>query len=207
MKLEIMVLGKVGTNCYIAMNEQNGEAIIIDPADRADKINSKLKEMGAKPVAILFTHGHFDHVLAANDLKKEHHIQIYANEKERETLENTQMNMSSMGNGQSSYQADVFVKDGQVLDLAGMTCKVIWTPGHTPGGTCYFFEEDKILFSGDTLFCRSVGRSDFPGGSMSELIRSIKEKLMILDDDVKVFPGHMGATTIKDERIYNPFIG
>lgn len=207
MKLEIMVLGKVGTNCYIAMNEQNGEAIIIDPADRADKINSKLKEMGAKPVAILFTHGHFDHVLAANDLKKEHHIQIYANEKERETLENTQMNMSSMGNGQSSYQADVFVKDGQVLDLAGMICKVIWTPGHTPGGTCYFFEEDKILFSGDTLFCRSVGRSDFPGGSMSELIRSIKEKLMILDDDVKVFPGHMGATTIKDERIYNPFIG
>ena len=207
MKLEIMVLGKVGTNCYIAMNEQNGEAIIIDPADRADKINSKLKEMGAKPVAILFTHGHFDHVLAANDLKKEHHIQIYANEKERETLENTQMNMSSMGNGQSSYQADVFVKDGQVLDLAGMTCKVIWTQGHTPGGTCYFFEEDKILFSGDTLFCRSVGRSDFPGGSMSELIRSIKEKLMILDDDVKVFPGHMGATTIKDERIYNPFIG
>ena len=104
MKIEIMVLGKVGTNCYIAMNEQSKEAIIIDP------------------VAILFTHGHFDHVLAANDLKMEHQIQIYANEQERETLENTQMNMSSMGNGQESFQADVYVKDGQILKLAGMTC-------------------------------------------------------------------------------------
>lgn len=207
MKIEIMVLGKVGTNCYIAMNEQSKEAIIIDPADRADKINAKLKDMGATPVAILFTHGHFDHVLAANDLKVEHQIQIYANERERETLENTQMNMSSMGNGQASFQADVYVKDGQILNLAGMTCKVIWTPGHTPGGTCYYFAEDKVLFSGDTLFRRSVGRSDFPGGSMSELVRSIKDKLMILDDEVKVFPGHMGATTIIEERIHNPFIG
>lgn len=207
MKLEVMVLGKVGTNCYIAMNEETKEAIIIDPADQADKINQKLGQMGAVPVAILLTHGHFDHVLAANDLKEQHSIQIYANEKEQETLENTQMNMSSMGYGQTTYKADIYVKDGQELELAGMKIQVIWTPGHTPGGTCYYLKDEQTLFSGDTLFRRSVGRSDFPGGSMSQLVRSIKDKLMILDDEVKVFPGHMGATSIKEERVHNPFIG
>ena len=207
MKVEVMVLGAVGTNCYLVMNEQTKETIIIDPADQAGKIIEQLKRMKAIPVAILLTHGHFDHVLAAGELREKYGIKIYANEKELETLMDTKMNMSGMGGKKNTYEADVLVRDNQKLQLAGMDIQVIWTPGHTPGGTCYYFEEDKVLFSGDTLFYNSVGRSDFPGGSMSALVRSIKEKLFLLEDSVRVFPGHMEPTTIGEERRNNPFLG
>jgi len=207
MKLEVMVLGRVGTNCYLMMNEETKEAIIIDPADQADKINNKLEELGATPVAILLTHGHFDHVLAADELREKYQIKVYANKQEVETLMDTKMNMSGMGGKQSTYEPDILIQDKDKLHLAGMDIQVIWTPGHTPGGTCYYIEEDNVLFSGDTLFQHSVGRTDFPGGSMSSLVRSIKEKLFLLDDQTRVFPGHMGPTTIGDERINNPFLG
>lgn len=105
-----------------------------------------------------------------------------------------------------SYHADVYVKEGQILQLAGMEIKVLHTPGHTPGGCCYYLEEEHVLFSGDTLFCQSVGRTDFPGGSMSQIVRSIKKKLLSLPDEVKVYPGHMDLTTIGMEREQNPFL-
>ena len=105
-----------------------------------------------------------------------------------------------------SYHADIFVKDNEALKLAGMELKVLHTPGHTEGGCCYYVEKEQALFSGDTLFCQSVGRTDFPRGSMSQLIRSIKEKLLSLPNTVKVYPGHMGVTTIGMEKSSNPFI-
>lgn len=207
MRLEVLVLGRVGTNCYLVMNEETKETIIIDPADQGDKISEKIEEMGGVPVAILLTHGHFDHVLAADELREKYEIKIYANKKEVNTLMDTKLNMSGMGGKKSSYEADILIQDNEKLHLAGMDVQVIWTPGHTPGGTCFYFEKDKVLFSGDTLFQHSVGRTDFPGGSMSSLVRGIKEKLFLLEDDVRVFPGHMGATTIGDERVNNPFLG
>ena len=206
MKIEQYCIGQVQTNCYFAINEKTQEMLVIDPGDCAQLLAEKIKQKGLKPKAILLTHGHFDHAMAAEELASIFGVKIYAHEAEKETLEQSGLNASGMIGRRDSYQADVFVKDGQALQLAGMDLTVLHTPGHTEGGCCFYSEEDKVLFSGDTLFCQSVGRTDFPRGSMSQLIRSIRGKLLVLPDDVKVYPGHMGVTTIGMERRGNPFI-
>ena len=147
-----------------------------------------------------------DHVMAAQELAKTFDLKIYAHEEEKDTLNHPGKNVSAMIGRQDSYHADIFVKDGELLQLAGMEIKVLHTPGHTPGGCCYYLEKEQVLFSGDTLFCQSVGRTDFPGGSMSQIVRSIKSKLLVLPDEVKVYPGHMDLTTIGMERRQNPFL-
>ncbi|MEG0805899.1 MAG: MBL fold metallo-hydrolase [Lachnospiraceae bacterium] len=207
MKIDTKVLGKVGTNCYVLMNEDTKEIIIVDPADWEEDIETMVEQFGGKPVGILLTHGHFDHITAADAVRENYQIKMYANEAEKDTLKDSKMNMSGMGTGPRSYTADVFLKDGERFELAGFSIQMLSTPGHTPGGACFYFEKEKVLFSGDTLFADSVGRSDFPGGSMSALVRSIQEKLLNLPDEVIVYPGHMGATTIGHERQYNPFLG
>ena len=206
MKIEQYCVGQVATNCYFAINGETKEMLVIDPGDSAKMLADKINQEGLKPQAILLTHGHFDHVLAAEELAGIFGVKIYAHEKEQDTLENPGKNVSLMVGGRDAYHADVYVKDGEVLELAGMKVKVLHTPGHTAGGCCYYLEEEGALFSGDTLFCQSVGRTDFPGGSMSEIVRSIKEKLMALPDEVRVYPGHMDLTTIGKERAYNPFL-
>ena len=133
-------------------------------------------------------------------------MKIYAHEAEKNTLEQPGLNVSAMIGRRDSYHADVYVKDKEVLDLAGMEILVLHTPGHTEGGCCYYLEKERVLFSGDTLFCQSVGRTDFPGGSMKKIVRSIKEKLLVLPEEVRVYPGHMDLTTIGMERAQNPFL-
>ncbi len=206
MKIEQYCVGQVQTNCYFAINEDTKETLIVDPGDSAPLLAGKIKDQGLKPQAVLLTHGHFDHAMAAEELAGMFGIKVYAHEREKETLEQPGINVSSMIGRRDSYHADVFVKDGEKLQLAGMELKVLHTPGHTEGGCCYYIEKEQVLFSGDTLFCQSVGRTDFPRGSMSQLVRSIKEKLLPLPDEVKVYPGHMGPTTIGMERVGNPFI-
>ncbi len=206
MKIEQYCVGQVGTNCYFAINEETKEVLVVDPGDSAQMLADQIKQKELKPVAILLTHGHFDHVMAAEELAEMFGIKIYAHEAEKSTLEDYRLNVSGMIGRRDHYHADVYVKDGQVLDLAGIKLKVLHTPGHTEGGCCYYSEQEGILFSGDTLFCQSVGRTDFPGGSMSQIVRSIKEKLLALPDEVKVYPGHMDHTTIGIERVHNPFI-
>lgn len=206
MKIEQYCVGQVQTNCYFAINEDTREMLIVDPGDSALLLAEKIKEQDLKPQAILLTHGHFDHAMAAEELAGLFSIKIYAHGMEKETLKQSGLNASGMIGRRDSYHADVFVKDGEYLELAGMELKVLYTPGHTEGGCCYYMEKEQVLFSGDTLFCQSVGRTDFPRGSMSQLIRSIREKLLPLPDEVKVYPGHMGPTTIGMERAYNPFI-
>lgn len=206
MKIEQYCVGAVQTNCYFVINDETQEMLIIDPGDSASFLADKIRQENLKPQAVLLTHGHFDHAMAAEELAGMFDIQIYAHEKEKDTLAQPGLNVSGMIGRGDVYHADVFVKDGEVLTLAGMEVKVLYTPGHTEGGCCYYIEKEKALFSGDTLFCQSVGRTDFPRGSMSELVRSIKEKLLPLPDEVKVYPGHMGTTTIGMERMGNPFI-
>lgn len=200
------VVGSVMTNCYVASNEETKEAVIVDPGDAADALKQKIAQSGLKPVAILLTHGHFDHASAAGELSDAYHIPVYAHEDEKETLENPNINLTGMwGEHGVSYHADVFVKDNELLSLAGFQIRVLHTPGHTVGGCCYYFEDEGAVFVGDTLFCSSVGRSDFPGGSASVLLRSIQEKLFVMPDDTNVYPGHNETTTIGWERQYNPF--
>lgn len=200
------VVGPVRTNCYFAINEQTKEMIIVDPGGQADVLVKQIEKLEVNPVAILLTHGHFDHVDAVAEMKAAYGTNVYILETERKTLENPGVNLSGMMGVQEIYHADHFLKDGEELELAGFRIIALHTPGHTVGSACYYLPEEMTLFSGDTLFCESVGRSDFPGGSASALIQSIREKLMELPDSVKVCPGHESETTIGNERMNNPFL-
>lgn len=199
------VIGAVSTNCYFLMNMITKEAIIIDPADHSNVIENVILTHGLKPKAILLTHGHFDHILAANQIKEKYQIPIIACEQEKFLLENSELNLSTAFGGSTTLQADQYVADGSVLEIAGFSIKVIHTPGHTEGSACYYIETEDVLISGDTLFCESVGRTDFPTGSTSQIIRSIKEKLFILPDSTVVYPGHGDISSIGHEKEYNSF--
>lgn len=205
-KVESYVVSDFGTNCYFVINTETKEMLIVDPGDNATMLAAKIEDEQLKPVAILLTHGHLDHASAAEELAKKFEVKIYAHEAEKETLEDSRMNLTAAFGAAKVFHADVFLKDDEILELIGCKIKVLFTPGHTPGGCCYYFNDQRILFSGDTLFCESVGRTDFPGGSSSTLIRSIREKLLNLSDDIKVYPGHMAQTSIGTEKMYNPFI-
>lgn len=208
MKIETMVLGDVRTNCYLLINEETKEALVVDPADRADVIVRKLIDEGLTLNAILLTHGHGDHILAVGDLKKQFGVKVYAAKAEEALLSDAAQNLSKALFGIAvTVKPDILLEDGQEFEVAGIRLRMLHTPGHTPGGCCYYQAEKKILFSGDTLFCGSIGRTDFPGGSLSELVRSVKEKLLVLPEDVKVYPGHEEITTIGHEKRYNPYMG
>lgn len=200
------VVGPVCTNCYLLVNDKIKELLVIDPGDQADMLISQIDKTGAKPVAVLLTHGHFDHAAAADEISRHYGIQIYAHEAEKETLEDARLNLSGMTGKQQVYHADCYVKDKAVLEMAGFSIQVFHTPGHTVGGVCYYIAGEKVLFSGDTLFQESVGRTDFPKGSAASLIHSIQQKLMVLADDVEVFTGHNETTLIGYERIHNPYL-
>ena len=169
-------------------------------------IERKVSEMQGKPVGILLTHGHFDHIMAADEVRKKYNIPIYACRQEEEMLREPSINMTVHYGQGCSIVPDVFLEDLDVIRLAGFSVQMIHTPGHTPGGCCYYMEQEDVLFSGDTLFRTSVGRSDFPGGSASALVRSVKEKLLILPEETHVYPGHMEETTIGYEKRHNPFV-
>lgn len=206
LEMQSMVLGMVGTNCYILMNKDTNKAVIFDPGDDGARVARYLDREGMTPEAILLTHGHFDHIMGVPALVEHYHIPVYAHEQEQEILKSEALNACAMIGAHISLSADVPVKDGDVLDLAGVSIRVLHTPGHTKGGVSYYIEALQAVICGDTLFEGSVGRTDLPTGSMGTLVRSIREKLFILDDDVKALPGHGGETTIGWEKKYNPFI-
>ena len=203
--IRMMVLGPVQTNCFFLINEDTKEVLVIDPADHAQKIIEWMKSENLKPVAILLTHGHFDHIMGVEGIRKEYGIPVYASRDEVDVLAKPQLNVSTMMGAYLSMNADELFCDGDVLELAGMKLKVISTPGHTIGSVCFYIEEEKVLISGDTLFEASVGRTDFPTGSSRQLIESIKTRLFILPDDTSVFPGHGGTTSIGYEKLHNLF--
>lgn len=206
LRVEQYVVGMVQTNCYFAINEDTKEVLIVDPGASASKLAEIIEKEKLNPVAILLTHGHFDHAGGAEELADSFDIKIYAHEAEKETLENPAINLSGWEGRERAYRADCYLKDEQEIDLAGFHIRVFHTPGHTVGGCCYFLPYQNTVFCGDTLFAQSVGRTDFPKGSASELIRSIEKKLMTLPEDVTVYPGHNEITTIGTERMYNPYL-
>lgn len=205
MKIQHSVLGMCATNTYYVYDDETKRGLIVDPADSPDTIIAKADSLSMIPEAVLITHGHFDHVLAMNKIREHYGIKVYAGLTEKQVLHDMAMNLtSSFGMGQT-FDADIYLKDGEEFETAGYHIKAIEVPGHTIGGMCYYFDKQGVLFSGDTLFCESVGRSDFPGGSASALCRGIKDKLFILPEHTKVYPGHMDETTIGNEIKYNPF--
>ena len=206
LKVEQYVVGPVQTNCYFAINDDTKEVLVIDPGASADQLAKKIRQEKLTPIAILLTHGHFDHAGGAEELAKHFDIKMYAEVHEKETLDTPSLNLSGWEGVQKTYHADVFLKNEQEIDLAGFHIRVFHTPGHTVGGCCYYFPYQNVVFSGDTLFCTSVGRTDFPKGSAAQIIRSIKEKLLPLPDETTVYTGHNDITTIGTERMYNPYL-
>lgn len=212
-KIGKMILSVCQTNCYFLYREGAQECIVVDPGDQGAGIYDALKKNGFQVAGILLTHGHFDHIWGLKGLRdaanadRMEQVKVYAHEDERELLRDVHQNVSEQAGRPCVVSADVYVKEGDEISLAGMTCRVIATPGHTAGGCCYYFEEAGFLLSGDTLFAESVGRTDFPTGSMGTLVRSIREKLFVLPDETKVYPGHGESTTIGHEKAYNPFLG
>lgn len=207
MKVEKYVVGIIGTNYYLIINEDTKETVMVDPGGYPAQLKREIKEKGLKVQAVLLTHAHFDHIMGLKDVMEDFKVPVYVEEMDKEMLTDGNMNLSGgYMNGGFLFEGAETVTDGQVLELAGFRFRVIHTPGHTPGGCCYYAEKEGVLFSGDTLFHASVGRSDFPGGSASDLVRSVREKLLILPEETHVYPGHMDETTIGYEKLYNPFI-
>lgn len=206
MKIKNFTLGMMGTNCYVVQNEESKGCLIVDPGAKSEALSAYIRENGLSPEAILLTHGHFDHIMGIDSLRREYPVSVYADRKEQYVLADPNLNLSAAYGGGYSFGDAEYVEDGQILSLAGLEIRVIETPGHTAGGCCYYIASEGVLFSGDTLFHSSVGRTDFPTGSMGTLIRSIKEKLLVLPGDTMVYPGHMEQTTIAYEAENNPFL-
>lgn len=201
---KVMISG-VATNCYFLTNADTLGTIVVDPGGQPDRILSHIEASGLKPVAILLTHGHFDHIMAVNELKAEFGIPVYAGIDEKNLLNDGNANLSAMYTDEYVTEADTYLSDGDVVELAGIRIKVMSTPGHTGGSVCYLVEGDGVLISGDTLFYGSVGRTDFPTGSDVAMKKSIRERLALLPDETVVYPGHGRATTIGMERQSNPW--
>lgn len=204
-KIGRIVLGAAQTNCYFLYQEGSGECIVVDPADQGGNIYKALNRNGFEVKGIFLTHGHFDHIWGTKELRELSGAKLYALEDEKVLLSDARKNVSAQTGRPYTVEADVYMKDGDTYNVAGMEFRVIATPGHTVGSCCFYFPEAGFLVCGDTLFQESVGRTDLPTGSASQLIRSIKEKLFVLPEETRVYPGHGDSTTIGFEKKYNPF--
>jgi len=202
-----VTIGPVATNCYTIINEESKEAILIDVSGNPERLLAAVKEAGAKPVALLLTHAHFDHMDATDAVRAQYpDIEVIIGENDAPLLENPSLNLSYGFMGEPvSVKADRTVYDGEELELIGIRIKCIEVPGHTIGGMCYYMPDLTSLFDGDTLFHGSIGRSDFPTGDGDALIENIATKLFVLPSDTRVFPGHDSETTIGWEKSNNPY--
>lgn len=205
MKIHAMVVGSLATNCYVVYCEATRKAAVIDPGGSAEAITAFIRRENLDVDYIINTHGHADHVWANMKVKEATGAPILIHEADAGMLTSPQRNLSVfLGGNATCGPADQLLKEGDTIAFGAVELAVLHTPGHTPGGISLL--AGPVLFSGDTLFAESVGRSDLPGGSHSQLIASIVDKLMPLDDKTRVLPGHGPETTIGWERTHNPFI-
>lgn len=209
MKTDCLMSGAFQTNCYIVRaDEASKECLIIDTALEAEELIHFLTEHELNPAAVLLTHGHIDHIGGLNLLRERYpDTKVYVHKLDAEMLAGAESNLwVLMAKPFSTAPADFLVDAGDTIDVAGIRFSVLHTPGHTPGGICLYAPEHGVVFSGDTLFAESIGRTDFPGGDMSQLLAGIRENLFSLPEDTKVYPGHGPSTTIAHEEEYNPFL-
>jgi hydroxyacylglutathione hydrolase len=209
MKIDCFVVGEYATNCYILRkNEAAKDCLIVDAGLEAGELVDFLHGHKLTPAAAILTHGHIDHINGLLELRQGYpSIKVYIHKLDAEMLTGDRGNLSMLlGKQFTTDPADFLVKDGEVINEAGLTLEVFHTPGHTPGGICLYSKNDGVVFSGDTLFADSVGRTDFFGGSMAQLIKGIREKLLPLPDETIVYPGHGPQTTIAQEKQYNQYL-
>ncbi len=205
MKLETLVLGSLHTNCYILLDEASGEAAVIDPADQAGRILEAVQKLGCKVKYIIVTHAHIDHIAALDEVAKATGAPVVIHSADQYTLNNDALNLALyFGLPAPAVKPSIVVNDGDTLMLGKEPLHILHTPGHNKGSMCILTGD--ILLAGDTLFHESVGRVDHYGGSMEEILHSVNDKLMKLDDAIKVYPGHGPSTTIGHERTHNPYV-
>ncbi len=207
-KIKTLEVGPLDVNCYILWDEETRDSVIIDPGGDAPVIEREVRAEGLDVMYVLNTHGHFDHVGADGEVKERFNVPLGIHRADAALLEKAPEHAWFFGlRAEAQPAPDFFLEDNGVVETGPLRLEVLHTPGHTPGGVCLYMREEGILFSGDTLFAGSVGRTDLEGGSTETLLHSIRTRLLTLDDSVTVFPGHGPATTIGDERRHNPYLG
>ena len=207
MLLETILVGPLGVNCLILGDKQSNEGVVIDPGEDCEMILGAVARLGIKVKYLINTHGHFDHVGCNKQVLKGTGAEFLIHEKDLTMLMQAARSAQKYGlSVEDSPAPSRYLSDGMVLDFGRRQIEVLHTPGHTEGGCCLLLRHEKLVITGDTLFADSVGRTDLPGGSHDLLMASIREKLMPLDDDTVVWPGHGPSSTIGHERRFNPYI-
>ena len=205
MIFDTLPTGPLEVNCYIIGCEKTNKAAVIDPGGHAQEILEKLKSHNLDVVMIINTHGHFDHIGGNGDLLEVTGAELIIHRDDRPLLDRATEHAAVFGlRAEPSPEPTRQLDGGETLQLGELLLEIIHTPGHSPGGMCILVED--CLFVGDTLFAGSIGRTDLPGGNHQQLILNIKEKLLPLPEDTKVYPGHGPMTTIGEEKLYNPFL-
>lgn len=201
-------LGPLQTNCYVLSNKNNS-CLIIDPGEESEKLSSFIHRKGFKPLAVILTHAHFDHIGAVDGIREEFDIPVYVHEKEEAWLLDPALNGSQffeIGKLIKVKPAEYVIRNEKEMQIGEFTFQVFETPGHSPGSISFYFKDDKLVVAGDALFNGSIGRTDLPGGNHRQLLSSIHDKLLTLPEETVVLPGHGSATTIGKEMDSNPFL-
>lgn len=205
MILESVSVGPMEVNCYVLASKENAQAIIIDPGAQPKKINQVLKKHKLNPAFIINTHGHYDHIGADDKFA----VPIYIHPEDSAFLKDPKLNLSAFFSIAYNLNAEIkLLRENEIIGLDDIQLKILHIPGHTPGGIALHMikPKDTIVFTGDTLFCQGIGRSDLEGGNEALLVKSIKEKLLSLSDETIVYPGHGPSSTIGEEKKNNPFL-
>ena len=205
MILEIVQVGSMGVNCYIIASGDGSKAIIIDPGDQERKIRKALEKHHLSAGFVINTHGHYDHIGCDDKFE----VPVYVHDKDSAMLKETKINLSAFFSNNYKVVSEIrIVKDNDFIDFGGIRLKVMHIPGHTPGGMALQLikPQQAVVFTGDTLFCGSIGRSDLSGGDGEALVVAIKDKLLSLPDETAVYPGHGSSSTIGQEKANNPYL-
>lgn len=208
LKVNTYPLGPIQTNCYI-ISDELGNCLIMDPGEESGRIINKVKSKELTPVAILLTHAHFDHIGAVDSIRDRYTIPVYIHEEEQDWLSDPRLNGSAKYQGLPDVRirkADKLISDEGMMTVGPFEFEVRHTPGHSPGSVSYIFGPSRFAVVGDTLFQQGVGRTDLPGGNTGVLLTSIHDKLLSLDDDFIIYPGHGPFTTPEEEKDSNPFL-
>jgi hydroxyacylglutathione hydrolase len=211
LELSSLTVGPFQENCYLLHSGTGGQAVLIDPGDEPERIWQMIEQSEARLVAILLTHAHLDHVAALTGIRERAAVPVYLHPADDALLAEAPLYWAQFGRQLPPIApAEHALDDGQLLDFGFVQLQVIHTPGHTPGGVCFWAEREDVLIAGDTLFFRGIGRADLPGGDQLTLLRSIRTRLFTLPGDqrrIAVYPGHGPPSVLADERRLNPFVG